>query len=163
MDSSKLSDFLKLAYEKGKVRDVMEAFNEFPVENEWHHGKIENLLCEENEEYQYYSIGDIVFVKEYTYQNGKAGENHLFVIIEQNNLAVPIENFCMLISSKLNKLKYKENKQIKKDKINGLNRDSIVKTDVIYMIKNKQILFKIGSVDIDNVNEYKKEFTENNV
>ena len=39
-----ISDFLKFAYEKGKVTDVSEAFEEFPVEEEWHKGKIENVL-----------------------------------------------------------------------------------------------------------------------
>lgn len=39
-----MSDFLKFAYGKGKVCDVSEAFEEFPVEEEWHKGKIENVL-----------------------------------------------------------------------------------------------------------------------
>ena len=36
-----LSDFLKLAYEYGKVKELKEAFEEFPVEEEWHKGKVE--------------------------------------------------------------------------------------------------------------------------
>lgn len=39
-----LSDFMKFAYKCNKVRDVKEAFEEYPVENEWHKGKIENVL-----------------------------------------------------------------------------------------------------------------------
>ena len=39
-----MSDFLKYAYEKGKVYEVSEAFEEFPVEEEWHKGRIENVL-----------------------------------------------------------------------------------------------------------------------
>ena len=39
-----LSDFLRLAYEKGKVKEVKEAFDEYPVEKEWHQGKIENIF-----------------------------------------------------------------------------------------------------------------------
>jgi len=73
---------------------------------------------------------------------------------------VPIENFGMLISSNLNKIKYKANKLLKKDTLNNLYRDSIVKTDVIYKILNEQILFKIGTVDKDKVEEYKKSFYE---
>ena len=69
-----LSDFLKFAYEKGKVKD---AFEEYLVEEEWHQGKIENILCEDGVEYSPYDIGDIVFVKEYYYQNGEKGKNHL--------------------------------------------------------------------------------------
>ncbi len=70
-----LSDFLKTAYKYGKVKDVKEAFDEYPVEEEWHKGKIENILKEEEESYKInYEIGDIVFVKEYTYSDGKIGE-----------------------------------------------------------------------------------------
>lgn len=39
-----LSEFLKFAYEHNSVRDLEEAFKEFPVEEEWHKGKIENVL-----------------------------------------------------------------------------------------------------------------------
>ena len=49
---NEISDFLKFAKEKGKIKDVEEAFNEFPVEEEWHKGKIENLLCVNEEEYK---------------------------------------------------------------------------------------------------------------
>lgn len=64
----------------------------------------------------------------------------------------------MLISSNLNKLKYNSNKLIEKDDKNGLNQDSIVKTDVVYKTLNSQISFKIGKVDIDKLEEYKKVF-----
>lgn len=162
MEDKKIKDFLELAKKTGKIKDVKKAFIEYPVENEWHKGKIENVLelSDNNEEYLIYKIGDIVFVNDYRYDNGAKGKNHLFVIIEQNNLAVPIENFGMLISSNIEKLKYKSNKFINKDNKNGLHKDSIVKTDVIYKISNEQILFKIGEVDIDKVEEYKKSFYE---
>lgn len=39
-----LSDFLKMAYKYDKVKKLEEAFEEFPVEEEWHKGKIENVL-----------------------------------------------------------------------------------------------------------------------
>ena len=42
-----LSDFLKIAYKYNRVKDLNEAFEEYPVEEEWHKGKIENVL-EEN-------------------------------------------------------------------------------------------------------------------
>jgi len=156
-----LSEFLRIAYKYNKVRDLDEAFAEYPVEEEWHKGKLENVLKEFNEEYGAYSIGDIVFVKEYIYSNGEQGKNHFFVIIDQNNLAVPIENFGMLISSKIYKAKYSSNKLLKKDSDNGLHRDSIVKTDEIYKILNSQILFKIGKVDVNKIEEYKEEFFKN--
>ena len=157
-----LSDFLKIAYEKGKVKNVQEAFEEYPVEEEWHQGEIENILCEDSIEYSLYDIGDIVFVKEYYYQNGEQGKNHLFVIVDQNNMAVPIENFGMLISSNLEKIKFGANKFLKKDDTNGLKTDSLVKTDVVYKISNNQILFKIGRVDMQKIKEYKESFLNNN-
>lgn len=40
----KVSDFLKFAKEKGKIKDVKEAFEEYPVEEELHKGKIESFL-----------------------------------------------------------------------------------------------------------------------
>lgn len=39
-----LSDFLKIAYKYNKVKDLQEAFKEYPVEDEWHKGKVEKLL-----------------------------------------------------------------------------------------------------------------------
>lgn len=155
-----LSEFIKFAYKCNKVRDIDEAFEEYPIEEEWHKGNFENVLRESNTEYSLYEIGDIVYVKKYKYQDGTEGKNHFFVIIDQNNIAVPIENFGMLISSNLDKLNYKANKLLEKD--NGLYKDSIVKTDVVYKIMNSQIIFKIGKVEIDKIEEYKKSFYEIN-
>ena len=64
----------------------------------------------------------------------------------------------MLISSNLEKLKFKTNILLKKDSENNLRKDSIVKTDVIYKILNEQILFKIGKVDKEKIEEYKQSF-----
>lgn len=154
-----LSDFLKIAYKYNKVRDLEEAFEEYPVEEEWHEGKVENVLNDNVKLYNTnYDIGDIVFVSEYKYSDGKIGQNHFFVIIDQDNTAVPIENFGMLISSNLSKLKFDTNKLLEKDNKNNLHKDSIVKTDVIYKILNEQILFKIDKVDIEKIEEYKKSF-----
>ncbi len=156
-----LSDFLKTAYKYGKVRDLKEAFEEFPVEEEWHKGRIENVIKEDSETYNIdYEIGDIVFVREYMYSDGKIGNNHFFVIIDKDNTAVPIENFGMLISSNLDKLKFSANKLLEKDKMNNLHKDSIVKTDVVYKILNEQIIFKIGKVDDEKIEEYKSGFYE---
>lgn len=66
MKNENLSDFLKVAYKYNKIRNIEEAFKEFPVEEEWHKGKVENLLNEDFQNYYIdYTIGDIVFVKEY--------------------------------------------------------------------------------------------------
>lgn len=132
-----LSDFFKIAYKYNGVKDLKEAFEEFPVEEEWHKGKIENVLKEDRETYNInYEIGDIVFVKEYKYPDGKIGNNHFFVIIDKNNTAVPIENFGMMISSNLSKLNFKTNKLLEKNEINNLHKDSLVKIDVVYKILN---------------------------
>jgi len=153
-------DFLEIAKKQNRIKDLNEAFKEFPPEEEWHKGKIDNVIEEESLEYSYYKIGDIVYVNYYNYSNGKVGSNHFFVIVEQDNIAVPIENFGMLISSNLEKLKYKSNVKIERNKLNNLKKDSIVKTDVIYKIKNENILFKIGEVTPDKVKEYKELFLQ---
>lgn len=153
-----MSEFIKMAYEANRVKDVHDAVKEFPPEEEWHQGKIENVVCENTKEYNIYNIGDIVYVSEYYYSDGSIGTNHMFVIVDQNNIAVPLENFGMLISSNTNKLKYKSNVLLQKDGKNNLKKDSIVKTDFVYKILNSQILFKVGIVNSDKVQEYKECF-----
>lgn len=49
-----LSDFLKIAYKYNKVKDLKEAFEEYPVEDEWHEGKLENVLKEDSKQYNNY-------------------------------------------------------------------------------------------------------------
>lgn len=156
-----MSEFLKNAYARNKVKELHEAFVEYPPEEEWHHGDIDYVVSEDSTEYGCYQIGDIVFVKDYIYDNNKKGKNHLFVIVDKNNTAVPIENFGMLISSNLNKLRFKTNKLLPKNDCNNLCKDSIVKTDIIYRIFNEQILFKIGTVDHEKIEEYKTSFYSN--
>lgn len=110
------------------------------------------LVNEENNIYNSkYKIGDIVFVKEYKYSDDREGINHLFVIVEDNYI-------CMLLSSKLDKLKFSSNKCLVKNNQNGLRKDSVIKMDYIYQIKNEDILFKIGSVSKREVNLYKKSY-----
>lgn len=43
VEDNNLSEFMKLAYKYGRVKDLNEAFKEFPVEDEWHKGEIENF------------------------------------------------------------------------------------------------------------------------
>ena len=64
----------------------------------------------------------------------------------------------MLISSNLDKLKFNSNVLLEKDENNNLYKDSIVKTDVVYKILNEQIIFKIGKVDKEKIEEYKQSF-----
>ena len=71
-----MSDFLEKAKKTGRIKELKEAFKEYPVEEEYHQGKIENVLqvAEENEEYCLYTKGDIVFVSDYYYDNGEKGK-----------------------------------------------------------------------------------------
>ncbi len=101
-----------------------------------------------------YEVGDIVFVSKYKYENGKDGQNHLFVIIDEEEKLVPAEYFGMIVSSRIEKSKensnFKFNEPLKKNNQNNLNTDSIVKCDQIYQIPFENIQFKIGQVDIDD-------------
>lgn len=157
-------EFLKEVLKYGEIRQVEDAFKEFPVEEEIHKGKIDNYVsvAEDDEEYSIdfkYKVGDIVFVKRYKYEDGTEGRNHLFVIINQNNnIAVPIEYLGMIISSKIEKVKYRGNMLLHRDNKNNLEMDSIVKTDALYKIENKEIVMKIGSVDDDKIEEYKETY-----
>ena len=54
-----LSPFIKNAYKNNKVKELKDAFEEYPVEKEWHEGKVENVLNDSKEEYNYYNVGDI--------------------------------------------------------------------------------------------------------
>lgn len=111
---------------------------------------------EQISKYGNYEIGDIVFVKKYNYKSGSVGSNHLFVIVDKNNRAVPIINFCMLISSNLEKLRFKTNMFLEKDESNNLQKDSVVKTDAIYKISNEEINYKIGQIDKKFAIKYKE-------
>ena len=150
--------FLNYALNSGRIKPFEDAFDDFPVEEEDHKGNAYYYIEEEQEEYNRYSVGDIVFVRKYKYKDGSEGKDHLFVIIEENNILIPIEYLSMLISSNLSKLKFDSNVLLKKDNINHLKKDSIVKTDIIYKIKLKDILFKVGQVSIEQIEEYREKF-----
>ena len=154
----KEESFLEYALNSGRIKPLEKAFEEFPVEEEEHKGNAYYYLKEKEENYKRYSVGDIVFVRKYEYKNGKDGKDHLFVIIEENNLLIPIEYLSMLISSKIDKTIFKSNKLLKKDSNNNLHKDSIVKTDIIYKIDENNILFKIGKVNIEQIMEYRESF-----
>ena len=92
-----------------------------------------------------YKIGDIVFVSNYKYKNGTNGQKHSFIIIDDGR-AVDIDYFGFLLSSKLNKASYLYNERIKKNSINNLKTNSIVKCDDLIKITENEIEFKIGEV-----------------
>lgn len=39
-----MSEFLEKAKKTGRIKELHEAFKEYPVEEEYHQGKIENIL-----------------------------------------------------------------------------------------------------------------------
>ncbi len=141
-----MSKFIDEARKKGKIinyDDVYESLE--PDEVGFYIGEKLNV-------YGTYKIGDIVYVSKYKNKNVN---KHLFVIVDEENRGIDIDYFCMLISSKLDKLKYESNVLLKKDNMNNLNKDSIVKTDNIYNIKRENIDFLVGKIDIKLVNEFK--------
>lgn len=152
MESDK--EFIKKMIKLGKVKPASEAFDKFPPEEEDHKGDPNYFLQEQPVKYSPYSVGDIVFVNKFTYSNGTEGTKHLFIIIS-DDWGIPFEFFCLLISLQTKKLKYSSNKALFKNNQNGLHKDSIVKLDTIYKIKNEDILFKIGSVDKQTIDDYR--------
>ena len=94
------------------------------------------FVYEENTKYNYYKIGDLVFVHHYKYNNGNKGINHIFLIVDIYQNKKFTCYFGMLISSKIEKLKYKFNKYIKKDN-NEYEVKQEEETDNYYIEKNK--------------------------
>lgn len=153
------SDFIKKARKAGKIKVYEEVKYTDPDLNEDYEFP-GFYVGEEIVEYPSYEIGDIVFVENYKYNDGKYGKNHLFVIVDKDNHAVTIINFCMLISYNIDKLKFKSNIFLQKDNINNLNKDSVVKTDNLYEIETEEISFKIGQIDISIAKQYKNIYLE---
>lgn len=152
-----MKDFIKKAIENGDVKKYSEVYDTDPNIKE----ECDRLfyIGEKTVKYPKYDIGDIIYVKDY--KNNEKINNHLFVIVDDDNYGVPIDYFCMIISSNLDKLKYKSNRLLEKDNINNLNKDSLVKTDTIYDIKYDEISFCVSKVDIELVKEYEKLYLEN--
>lgn len=148
------SDFIKEAYRRGNVKKYSEVKNADP-------NLLENdcpsfYIGEKINSYTNYEIGDIVFVGNFNYEDNSKGNNHLFVIVDEDNHAVPINYFCMILSSNLKKITYRQNILLKKDYMNKLKKDSIVKTDYIYEFTNEDINMFIGKVPLEKVNEFKE-------
>ena len=112
-----------------------------------------------------FDIGDIVFVAKYQYKSGELGENHFLVIIDDGQ-AVDIDSyFGFLLTSNAKQKKYPYNKELKKNQKNNLYKDSIVKCDDFIEISEKDIQFKVGEVEQDDLerflNTYMKYLSEN--
>lgn len=107
-----------------------------------------------------FSIGDIVYVTKYQYKSGELGENHLLVIIDDGQ-AIDWDNyFGFLLTSNKKQIKYKYNKPLKKNKKNNLDKDSIVKCDDFIEISEKEIQFKVGEVDQNDLERFLSTYME---
>lgn len=100
-----------------------------------------------------FNIGDIVFVLNYEYKNNTKGTRHCFVIIDDGE-AIDLDYFGFLLSSNLNKSTYLYNEIIKKDDLNNLNKNSIVKCDDLIKISEHEIQFKIGEVSPNDLERF---------
>ena len=100
-----------------------------------------------------FSIGDIVFVSNYIYKNGKNGQNHSFVIIDDGQ-AVDINYFGFLLSSNIDKSTYPYNEILYKNNTNNLLKNSIVKCDDLIEIQENEIKFRIGSVKQEDLDKF---------
>ncbi len=153
--------FIETASKSGRVKNLDEALKRFPLDDEKNIYYYIDFIMENNESYKYkekYEIGEIVYVDKYTYNSGRKGYDHLFVVIDKEETEISVQYLAMLISSQVKKIKYKQNVLLKKDKINNLKKNSIVKTDELYNINIKNILFKIGNIEEKLILEYKNQF-----
>lgn len=76
-----------------------------------------------------YKVGDIIIVRDF---NNNI-DNNIFVIIEENNIGIPI-NYLYYINS--------DNKNI----------------DFVFQIDDKKVLKKIGKINNSIISDYKKKF-----
>ena len=133
------------------VKDLSDA----PIEDSLTPEEVWYYIKEDLEEYNNLNIGEIVFVKEFFYLNGIIGKDHLFVITDKSKVS-SFQYYGMLISSQIQKAKYKYNYMINKDDKNKLIKDSIVKTDVLYKLKDENIVRHIGVIDKSTLQKLKK-------
>ena len=133
--------------------------NDVPFEYALTPEEVNYYISENFEKFEDIKRGDIVFVEKFIYGNGEIGQNHLFVILD-NNRYMPIEYFCMIISSNIKKEKYKYNIKINKNKENKLYKNSIVKTYHIYKLNENNILKKVGRIDNDMIKLFESKYEE---
>lgn len=149
---SRVDKLVEKAKQKGLVKTYAQV-----CETTW--GK-ESMLSEEEVKYYAsskkivkYSIGDIVFVENYLYKSGEVGQRHIFVIVNEGE-AVDINYFGFLLSSNIDKASYKYNEIINKNSKNNLQKDSIVKCDDLIQVTQEEIKFKIGTVEMKEVEKF---------
>lgn len=153
----KVSKLVIEAKEKGLIKtysefcknDKLDEYQLSEEETEYYMNKIKT----EKSQNKKYNIGDIVFVSNYIYKNGKFGKKHIFVIIDEEK-AIEINYFGFFLSSKITKETYPYNERLSKNKINNLFKDSIVKCDDLIELHESEIRFKIGEVTQKDLNRF---------
>ncbi len=86
------------------------------------------MVSEDN--FTEYKIGDIVFVREF---NGALVNSNVFVIIDNNNIGIPID-YLYYISSGCKNI------------------------DFVYQLDDKKIIKKIGRINLSVISDYKKNY-----
>lgn len=100
-------------------------FNKIKRENDFIYMVCENDFLE-------YKIGDIVIVNDVNFSDI---DNHIFVIIEENNIGIPIDYLYYLLEDKCFK-----------------------NIDFVYQLNDKKIIKKIGYIDKSVISDYKKHY-----
>lgn len=90
----------------------------------------DNLFLISEDTFFEYKIGDIVIVDDLNYSDVS---DNVFVIIENNNIGIPI-NYLYYIT-------------------NGIKN-----VDFVYQIDDRKVLKKIGKVSLNVISDYKKKF-----
>ena len=89
---------------------------------------IQFMVSEDN--YHEYKIGDIVIISDF---NHNCIDDNIFVIIEENNVGIPI-NYLYFLSNKEKNV------------------------DFVYQLDDKKIQRKIGKISSSVISEYKRKF-----
>ena len=139
--------------------DTFLDLSEAPEEDALTEEEVRYYISENFEPYNEAYVGDIVFVKKFIYEDGNIGSNHLFVIVDKNKF-IDIEYFGMILSSKIDKEKFKYNFRLNKDSGNGLNKDSIIKTGHIYKLNSKDVLKKVGTINMEMIDYFNRKYKE---
>lgn len=158
MDKDNYKIKVKELIEKSKKKGLIKTYSEFlETEEAKEYGlvqeEVEYYTSNYNQKLNKYKIGDIVFVSKYKYKSGEYGENHSFVIIDDEK-AVDINYFGFLLSSQTKKVKYSFNELLNKNELNKLKKDSIVKCDDLITILEENIKFKIGEVTEEELERF---------
>lgn len=103
-----------------------------------------------------YDMGDIVWVT--NLQEEREVNNHLFVVISDDEQLIPADYFGFVVSSNTSKSKevsrYKYNEPLRKSSTNNLDTDSIVKCDQLFKIPENSINCRIGTVEEEELNRF---------